>query len=64
MPDAVRVDRAGPVATVVLERPAVRNAVDPVTAAALATAFTELDDDPAVQSIVLWGAGGTFCSAP
>ena len=62
MPEAVRVDRAGPVATVVLERPAVRNAVDPATAAALATAFTELDDDPAVQSIVLWGAGGTFCA--
>ena len=62
MPDAVRVDRAGPVATVVLERPAVRNAVDPATAAALATAFAALDDDPAVHSIVLWGAGGTFCA--
>ena len=62
MPDAVRVDRAGPVATVILERPAVRNAVDPATAAALAAAFASLDDDPAIHSIVLWGAGGTFCA--
>ncbi|HXW10763.1 MAG TPA: crotonase/enoyl-CoA hydratase family protein [Steroidobacteraceae bacterium] len=62
MTDAVRVDRAGPVATVVLERPAVRNAVDPTTAAALAAAFASLDDDPAIHSIVLWGAGGTFCA--
>ena len=62
MPDAVRVDRAGPVATVVLDRPAVRNAVDPATAAALAQAFVALDDDPGIHSIVLWGAGGTFCA--
>ena len=62
MPDAVRVDRAGPVATVVLDRPAVRNAVDPDTAAALAAAFTALDADAAIHAIVLWGAGGTFCA--
>ncbi len=33
---AVRVERTGPVGTVILHRPAVRNAVDPPTAAALA----------------------------
>jgi enoyl-CoA hydratase len=59
---AVSIERDGPVATVVLERPGVRNAVDPTTAAALAAAFIELDDDPAVHAIVLWGAGGTFCA--
>ena len=62
MTDAVRVDRAGPVATVILDRPAARNAVDPATAAALAAAFVELDDDDAIHAIVLWGAGGTFCA--
>jgi enoyl-CoA hydratase len=59
---AVRVDRDGPVATVILDRPAVRNAVDPATAAELASAFAALDRDPDTLVIVLWGAGGTFCA--
>jgi enoyl-CoA hydratase len=62
MTAAVRIERAGPTATVILERPAVRNAVDPPTAAALAEAFADLDRDEAVHAIVLWGAGGTFCA--
>jgi enoyl-CoA hydratase len=62
MPDAVRVDRAGAVATVILDRATVRNAVDPATAAALAAAFVTLDADPDIHAIVLWGAGGTFCA--
>jgi enoyl-CoA hydratase len=32
MTPAVRVEKAAPVATVILHRPAVRNAVDPATA--------------------------------
>jgi enoyl-CoA hydratase len=40
----------------------VRNAVDPATAAALVAAMQLLDADEAVQVIVLWGAGGTFCA--
>jgi enoyl-CoA hydratase len=59
---AVAVERSGPVATVVLDRPEVRNAVDPETAARLAEAFLALDRDPAIDAIVLWGAGGTFCA--
>ena len=62
MPAAVRIDRSGPVATVILERPAVRNAVDPATAAQLAVAFLGLDEDHGIHAIVLWGAGGTFCA--
>jgi enoyl-CoA hydratase len=62
MPAAVSIDRSGPVATVILERPAVRNAVDPATAAELAAAFLDLDADPGIHAIVLWGAGGTFCA--
>jgi enoyl-CoA hydratase len=58
----VRVDRSGPVATVVLERPEVRNAVDPSTAQALVEVFLELEADPEVRVSVLWGAGGTFCA--
>jgi enoyl-CoA hydratase len=62
MSPAVRVERSGAVATVVLSRPQVRNALDPPTAAALAAAFLELDADPGVHAAVLWGEGGTFCA--
>ncbi len=58
----VRVERAGPVTTVVLDRPAVRNAVDGPTATALAGAFAEFDADGSASVAVLWGAGGTFCA--
>lgn len=60
--DAVRVERAGAVTTVILDRPHVRNAVDRPTAEALADAFRafEADEDAAVA--VLWGAGGAFCA--
>ena len=64
MPDAVRVERAGPVATVILDRPAVRNAVDPATAADLATAFTTLNAEAATHAIVFWGAGERSARAP
>jgi enoyl-CoA hydratase len=59
---SVRAERSGRVTTVVLDRPAVRNAVDGPTAAALAAAFQEFDADDAADVAVLWGAGGTFCS--
>jgi enoyl-CoA hydratase len=62
MSAAVRVAINGPVGTVILHRPAVRNAVDPVTATALAQACLTLDRDPAIRVIVLWGEGGTFCA--
>ena len=59
---AVRVDRDGPVTTVVLHRPEARNAVDGPTAAALADAFRAFDADPDQHVAVLWGDGGTFCA--
>jgi enoyl-CoA hydratase len=62
MSNPVRVERQAKVATVVLDRPAVRNAVDPDAAAALAEAFLALDHDEGIHAIVLWGAGGTFCA--
>ncbi|MFF8814716.1 crotonase/enoyl-CoA hydratase family protein [Streptomyces pactum] len=58
----MRTERAGPVTTVVLSRPAVRNAVDAATATALADAFRAFDADPGARVAVLWGEGGTFCS--
>ncbi|PXY32700.1 enoyl-CoA hydratase [Prauserella muralis] len=58
----VRVERRGPVTTVVLSRPAQRNAVDGPTAAALADAFRAFDADDDASVAVLWGEGGTFCA--
>jgi enoyl-CoA hydratase len=59
---AVRVERSGPVTTVVLHRRARRNAVDGPTAAQLAAAFRAFDADPDAAVAVLHGAGGVFCS--
>jgi enoyl-CoA hydratase len=59
---AVRVERTGAIATIVLERPEARNAVDGPTASALVEAFREFERDDALRVAVLWGAGGTFCA--
>jgi enoyl-CoA hydratase/carnithine racemase len=58
----VRTERAGPVTTVIVDRPEARNAVDRATAAALADAFRAFDADDDAAVAVLWGAGGTFCA--
>jgi enoyl-CoA hydratase len=59
---SVGVERQGPVTTVILSRPAARNAVDGPTAAALAEAFRAFEADDEASVAVLWGAGGTFCA--
>src|SRR3954447_17619029 len=58
----VTTERSGSVWTVVLDRPARRNAVDGPTATALADAFRAFDADDSTAVAVLWGAGGTFCA--
>jgi enoyl-CoA hydratase len=58
MSAAVRIEWSGPVATVILDRPDTRNAVDPEAAAALHGAFVAFDRDPLADVAVLWGAGG------
>ena len=58
----IHVHKDGPVTTVLLDRPDVRNAVDRETAAALADAFRAFDGDPAARVAVFGGMHGTFCS--
>ncbi len=58
----VAVERNGPVTTVILDQPAIRNAVDGATAQALADAFRAFDADDDAAVGVLWGAGGAFCA--
>ncbi len=58
----VRVERSGPVTTVVMNRPGARNAVNGPAAAELHDAFGEFDADESAAVAVLWGDGGTFCA--
>ncbi|OBF09676.1 crotonase/enoyl-CoA hydratase family protein [Mycobacterium sp. 852002-10029_SCH5224772] len=62
MSDPVRVERNGPVTTVIIDRPGARNAVNGPTAAALYGAFEEFERDDTASVAVLWGDGGTFCA--
>ncbi|GAA0240289.1 crotonase/enoyl-CoA hydratase family protein [Saccharothrix mutabilis subsp. mutabilis] len=55
-------ERSGPVCTVLLNRPEVRNAVDGPTAHTLTEVFREFDEDPELAVAVLHGEGGVFCS--
>ena len=58
----VRIERRGAVTTVIIDRPAARNAIDRATAQALADAFRDFDADPAQHVAVLCGANGHFCA--
>lgn len=58
----VKYDVDGPVVTVTIDRPEVRNAVDPDTAEELRAEFRRFDADEALSIAVLTGAGGTFCA--
>jgi enoyl-CoA hydratase len=55
-------EKQGPVTTVILRRPEVKNAVDRATATALAEAFRAFDADEEARVGVLYGDHGTFCA--
>lgn len=50
------------VATITINRPKRRNAMNPDVMAGLKDRFQQAGTDPAVSAIVLTGAGGTFCA--
>ncbi len=58
----VQIEKDGAVRIVIINRPELRNAVDPDTATALYDAFIEFAEDPDAKVAVLYGAGGSFCS--
>jgi enoyl-CoA hydratase len=60
--DSVKVEKNGPVTTVILSRPDVRNAVDPPTGRKLVDAFTAFDRDPDAAVAVFFGDHGAFCA--
>ena len=60
--DTVLVDRDEDVLVVTLNRPDVRNAVDPQTAKKLADVFIAFDKDETAKVAVFEGTNGTFCA--
>src|SRR5713101_5624870 len=59
---ALRTGIGGPVLTVTIDRPEVRNAIDRATASELATIFRTFESDGGLSVAVLTGAGGVFCA--
>src|SRR5258705_9449693 len=58
----VRIEKAGPVWTIIHDRPEARNAMDPDSADALTAAFLAFDADKDASVAVFYGAGGAFCA--
>jgi enoyl-CoA hydratase len=58
----IRIERAGAVTSVVIDRRAAKNAVDRETAQQLADAFRAFDADDDARVAVLAGDHGTFCA--
>src|ERR1700682_235687 len=61
-PMTVRIEKDGPVWTIIHDRPEARNAMDPKSADALTAAFLEFDADKDAAVAVFYGAGGAFCA--
>ena len=56
------VDRAGAFATITLNRPEARNAIDLLMRQELVAAMDEVEADEATRVLILTGAGGHFCA--
>ena len=62
MADELRCASADGVATVILNRPDKRNALNRALLDGLTACFAGLEDDPAVRVVVVRGAGPAFCA--
>ena len=60
--DMISVVTDGPVATLSLNRPEVRNAMNPVMIREITAAFSEFNTSDTIRVIVLRGEGGIFCA--
>ncbi|MGE0680586.1 MAG: crotonase/enoyl-CoA hydratase family protein [Candidatus Binatia bacterium] len=59
---SIRIEKDGPLTTVIMNRPEVRNAIDHATALELQAAFQAFDADSEAYVGVLYGDNGTFCA--
>ncbi len=57
-----RFEQTGPVATITLDRPEVRNAFDETMIAELSRVFDAVDADDSIRVLALTGAGEVFCA--
>lgn len=62
MNEVLLLEREGPVATLIMNRPQTKNALDPELLSALAVALEQVAADASIRAVVLTGAGGAFCS--
>jgi 2-(1,2-epoxy-1,2-dihydrophenyl)acetyl-CoA isomerase len=60
--EVLRIERAAGVATLTLNRPESRNAIDLPMRKALIEALEAFESDPGIRVLVLTGAGGHFCA--
>jgi enoyl-CoA hydratase/carnithine racemase len=58
----VRVEREGRVATLTIDRPAKKNALNVATWRAFHSALVETKEDPGIHVVLVTGAGGNFCA--
>lgn len=58
----ILIEKAGPVTTIVINRPEARNALDIEATRLLAEAFAAFESDTQAKVAVLWGTGGAFCA--
>jgi 2-(1,2-epoxy-1,2-dihydrophenyl)acetyl-CoA isomerase len=61
-PPTIRLERAGPVATITLDRPAALNALTIPMKHELLGALREVEADPAIRAVVVTGTGRAFCA--
>jgi len=59
---AVLVERDGPTVVLTINRPQVKNAVDPEVLCRLADAWDMIDGDDAIRVAIITGADGNFCA--
>lgn len=62
MPSSIEVARDGPVASITLSRPDVRNAMNPQMISEIRTTFEGLSGDDSVRVVVIAGKGPVFCA--
>lgn len=61
-PSTIRIERDGAVATLSLNRPDIRNAMNPTMIGEIRAAFDAFAADPELRVVVLQGAGPGFCA--
>jgi len=59
---AVHLEVVARVATITIDRPGIRNAIDQATAHAISVSIGNADANPAARVIVITGTGGYFCA--